>query len=50
MDKKTFAKVDDDTYMVIGYYDDYGVLSTIDVNFVYDGDNLKIDTIKFNEE
>ena len=50
MDKKTFAKVDDDTYMVIGYYDDYGVLSTIDVNFVYDGENLKIDTIKFNEE
>ncbi len=49
MDKKIFAKVNDDTYMVIGCYDDYGVLSTIDVNFVYDGYNLKIDAIKFNE-
>ncbi|MBQ3140129.1 MAG: PASTA domain-containing protein [Ruminococcus sp.] len=50
MDKKIFAKVNDDTYVVIGCYDDYGVLSTIDVNFVSDGDNLKIDAIKFNEE
>lgn len=49
MDKKIFAKGNDDTYMVIGCYDNYGVLSTIDVNFVYDGDNLKIDAIKFNE-
>ena len=50
LDKKIFAKVNDDTFMVIGCYDDYGVLSTIDVNFVSDGDNLKIDAIKFNEE
>ncbi len=49
MDKKTFAKVNDDTYMVIGYYDDYGVLSTIDVIFVHEGDNWKIDSLKFNE-
>lgn len=49
MDKKTFAKVNDDTYTVIAYYDNYGILSTIDVNFVYEGDNWKIDSLKFNE-
>lgn len=49
MDKRRFTKPNDDMYTVIAYYDNYGVLSTVDVNFVYEGDNWKIDSLKYNE-
>lgn len=48
-DKIAIRKPDDDMYTVIAFYDNYGVLSTIDVNFVYEGDNWKIDSLKYNE-